>query len=47
MRKLMFICLAVALIMAVLDATYSERIEPDGVYPMVNQHITWMHEKNP
>ena len=46
-RKLMFICLAVALFMAVLDATYSERIEPDEVFPMANQHIIWTHEKNP
>lgn len=43
----MIICLIIALAMAVLDATYSERIEPDEVFPMANQHITWLHEKNP
>ena len=21
--------------------------KPDEVFPMANQHITWMHEKNP
>ena len=48
MRKLMFICLAVALIMAILDATYCEKVEPEKAYPMANQHIVWMHEiKNP
>ena len=47
MRKLMIVCVALALIMAVLDATYSERIEPDEVFPMANQHIVWTHEKNP
>ena len=47
MRKLMIVCVAFALIMAVLDATYSERIEPDEVFPMANQHIVWTHEKNP
>ena len=47
MKKLMIVCLAVALFMVVLDATYSERIEPDEVFPMANKHIIWMHEKNP
>lgn len=47
MRKLMIVCVALALIMAVLDATYSERIEPDEVFPMANKHIVWAHEKNP
>ena len=47
MRKLMIICVLVALAMAVLDATYSERIEPVEVFPMSNQHIVWTHEKNP
>ena len=46
-RKLMIVCVALALIMAVLDATYSERIEPDEVFPMANKHIVWTHEKNP
>ena len=46
-KKLMIICLIIALAMAVLDATYSERIEPDEVFPMANQHIVWTHEKNP
>ena len=47
MKKLMIICVLVALAMAVLDATYCERIEPDEVFPMANQHIVWTHEKNP
>lgn len=47
MKKLMIVCVLVSLAVAVLDATYCERIEPDGVYPIANQHITWMHEKNP
>ena len=47
MKKLMIVCVVLALAMAVLDATYSEKVEPDGVFPMANQHITWMHEKNP
>ena len=47
MKKLMIVCVLVALAMAVLDATHCERIEPDGLYPMAIQHITCMHEKTP
>lgn len=27
--------------LAVLNLTYNDRIEPDEVFPMCNQHIEW------
>lgn len=47
MRKAMIISVIAAVLIAVLDLTYCGSVEPDAVYPMTNQRITWMHEKNP
>ena len=46
--KLVLALLVVALIaLIVLGIEQSSAHEPDEVYPMANQHITWLHEKNP
>ena len=41
MKVVMWISILAAVMLAILDLTYDSRIEPDAVYPMANQRITW------
>ena len=42
MKRLVMIASVLAVIaLAVLNLTYQFGPEPDAVYPMANQHITW------
>ena len=43
MRKLMIAAILLAVLMAVLDLTYKEGIEPDVVCPMANRNIQWYY----
>ena len=42
MRKALLVVSILAVIaLSVLNLTYQDGIEPDEVFPMANQHITW------
>ena len=48
MRKIIAVIILMFLVWGIVAfAVDGMAVEPDEVYPMANQHITWMHEKNP
>ena len=40
-KLIMWISILAVIALAVLNLTYTNEIDPDVVYPMANQHITW------
>lgn len=44
-KVLMWVSILMAIALAVLNLTYQFGLEPDTVYPMTNQRITWNNEK--
>ena len=45
MKKLMILAMIAAAVMAVIDLTYENKVQPDSVYPMANQNIRWEYAK--
>ena len=40
-KMIMIISILAVIALAVLNMAYDDRIQPDGVYPIANQRITW------
>ena len=48
MKKFLTVIPVIAVVVLfILNLTYKPGPEPDAVFPMANQHITWAHEKTP
>lgn len=41
MKIAMWLSIVAVVALAVLNLTFRPSVEPDAVYPMVNQRITW------